>query len=77
MIYGWMHGNGKTPLYVYQNKGESWGVTEDIRKATHFPDKQACADHYLSKCAFPEEFEENITNGHLHFMDNKGQLLIT
>lgn len=74
--YGWLSGNGET-LYV-RDDGGTWGVTKEFKEAKRLPSIQACADHYLTKCAFPDDYRKSTTNGFLMYYDSTGkQLTVT
>lgn len=66
-IYGWHSAEGNR-LFVYQ-KPNTWGVTNDLEKASAFGSVQDCIDHYLSKHAWPEDYEEYTRNGYLFFIN--------
>lgn len=53
-------------VYVWQGDGQ-WNITTHIDEATFFDSIEACNQHYLSKCAFPEDYEESTRNGFLKY----------
>lgn len=66
-IYGWLSRSGKQ-LWVYERES-AWGVTEDPKEAAVFPSVQACADHWVYKHRWPEDYIPHTTNGYLKYLD--------
>lgn len=75
VVYGWLHGGTGEMLYVYQKK-DSWGVSKKLSMATSFRSIEAANEHYLSKHAFPEDYEASTTNGYLKYMDIRTKQII-
>lgn len=73
--YGWMHGDGVTPLFVWEKNGR-WGVTRNFKKAKEFISISHIRVHYRSKRAFPEKYEESLENGYIMYYRSNGQLLL-
>ena len=88
-IYGWLRAGGfddndkayydETSVMLYvrlriKRDGVKypWGVTLDIKEATKFKSKQECLNHWKSIHAFPPKYDA----GYLHFMNDKGQLIL-
>lgn len=76
VVYGWLHGGDAEMLYVYQTR-DSWGVTKKLPEASIFRSVPAAIEHYLSKHAFPEDYEAGTRNGYLRFLDvSTGQIIL-
>ncbi len=62
-VLTWASGH-KVPKPVYLRQwANGWDATYDRAKATVFPTAKAATDCWLSKHAWPEDYEKYIANG--------------
>lgn len=76
--FGWLHGNGRTMLYVRRSaeNPRRWGVTERFQEACLFDSIEACVAMWRSVHRFPDEYESCERDGYLHYFTDGGQRLI-